>query len=81
MEKVAILLTDEFGDEVLITPIKELPMRVVAELSDLDRMPIKEQYSKIMELLEMASDKTVAQKVGDLTQDQFSKFLERWFIA
>ncbi len=81
MSKVAILLTDEFGEEVMVTPIKELPMRVVAELSDLDAMPIKKQYTTLMTLVESASDKSVAEKVGELTQEQFTKFLERWFIA
>lgn len=81
MSKVAILLTDEFGDEVLVTPIKELPMRVVSKLSDLDSKPFNEQYEMVMSVLTEASDAEVAQKVSDLTSEEFGKFLERWFVA
>lgn len=81
MSKVAILLTDEFGEEVLVTPIKDLPMSIITELSDLDTKPIKEQFQKIMEVLTKASSVETATKVSELTQDEFAKFLERWFVA
>lgn len=81
MSKVAILLTDEFGEEVMVTPIKELPMKIVAKLSDIDGLSFSQQYETILNVLAEASSQDVADKFTELTSEQFLKFLERWFVA
>lgn len=80
--KVSILLTDEFGEEILITPVNKLPMKTVVRLSALETKTVAEQFTGMLELIrENIQHPEDITKFEELTQDEFTKFLERWFAA